>query len=64
MMGMIIEAQRNERKGCPHFSEESFKSSHAHHLIFFSSAQQQKMAEGANKAGLDILSEASADFSM
>ena len=64
MMGMIEEAQQNERQGRPSFSEESFKSSHAHHVLFFSLAYKQKMIEGANKAGLDILSEAFASFGL
>ncbi|KTD00549.1 hypothetical protein [Fluoribacter gormanii] len=64
MIGMIVEAQLNELQGRPSFSEESFKSSHAHHVLFFSLANQQKMAEGANKAGLDILSEASAHLGL
>ena len=53
-----------EQQGRPSFSEGSFKSSHAHHVLFFSLANQQKMAQGANKAGLDILSEASAHFGL
>ncbi len=64
MKGMIVEAQQNEQQGRPSFSEGSFKSSHAHHVLFFSIANQQKMAERANKAGLDILSEASAHFGL
>lgn len=64
MVGMIVEAQKNEQQGRRSFSEESFKSSHAHHVLFFSMSAQQKMAEKANKAGLDILSEASAHFGL
>ncbi|CAM2730733.1 hypothetical protein [Legionella worsleiensis] len=64
MIGMIVEAQLNEQQGRPSFSEESFNSSHAHHLLFFSAAKQQKMAEEANKAGLDILSEVSAHLGL
>lgn len=62
MMGMMLEAQQNEQRGLPSFSEESFKSSHAHNVLFFSISAQQKMVEEANKAGLDILSEVSAHF--
>jgi hypothetical protein len=63
MIGMIVEALQNEQQGLPSFSEESLKSSHAHHVLFFSLANQQKMAEGANKAG-DILSETSAHLGL
>ena len=64
MLGIIVEARQNQQRGRPSFSEESFKSPHAHHVLFFSTASQQKMNEGANKAGLDILSEASAHFGL
>lgn len=63
MMEMLVEARQNELHGLPSFSEESFKSSHAHHALFFKLSSQQKIVEGANKAGLDILREVSANFS-
>lgn len=64
MIGIIVEGEQNAQQGRPFFSEESFKSSHAHHVLFFDVAIQQKMVEGANKAGLDILSETSAHFGL
>jgi len=64
MMRMAMEALKNEQQGRPSFSEESFKSSHAHHVVFFALTIKQKREEEANKAGLDILSEASADFGL
>ncbi len=60
MLGVLIEWIQNEQQGRPALSEESFKSSHARHALFYTVARQQKMAEGANKAGLDILNETSA----
>lgn len=59
MLEKAIEAQQNERQGRPFFSEESFKSSHAHHVQFFSIATILKVSDTANKAGLDILTETS-----
>ena len=66
MLKMIIEAQirakeaqQNRQQDLPLFSEESFKSSHAHHVIFFSMVAHQKMFELSNKAGLDVLTETS-----
>jgi hypothetical protein len=64
MLGMFVEAQVNDLQGLPPFSEENFKKSNAHHLLFFSLAAQQKMAEGANKAGLDILRQTHAHFGL
>lgn len=55
-----VKYQLNIQQGRLPFSEESFKSSHAHHVLFFRIAHTQKMVQGANKAGLDILSEVSA----
>lgn len=60
MTGMIKEAAQNEQQGLPPFSKKSFESSHAHNVLFFSLANQQKMVEEENKAGLDILSETTA----
>lgn len=64
MLGMLIEAQHNQQQGRPSFSEESFKSSHAHHVQFFSTAAISKMRDAANKAGLDILTETSNQLSL
>lgn len=64
MRALLFEAQHNEQQGRPSFSQESFKNAHAHNLLFFCLANQQKMIEGANKSGLDILRESSADLSL
>jgi len=39
--------------------EKSFKSSHAHHVLFFSIAAVVQGVGAANKAGLDALAETS-----
>lgn len=64
MLGMVIEARQNQQQGQPLFSEESFKSSHAHHVQFFSIATTSKMSDMANKAGLDILTETANQLSV
>lgn len=64
MIRMIVEVQKNTQQGRPSFSEESFKSSHAHHVQFFSIATISKMSDTVNKAGLDSLTETSNQCSL
>ena len=54
----------NGQQGRPLYSEENFKSSDAHHLLFLNHAFSAKMHDTANKAGLDILTEISNQLSL
>lgn len=64
MLGLAIEAAKNEQEGRPSFSEENFKSAHAHHILFFSLAKQAEIIDKANKAALDILNETAKHLSL
>lgn len=58
-----IEAAVNQKEGRPPFSEEDFKSSDAHHVLFFSVAASVKTSDMANKSALDMLTEISSQLS-
>ncbi|GEM_PF-1829703 len=64
MLGMALELLNNQRVGKNEFSPKSFETSHAHHFIFFSMANSQKMSDTANKAGVDILADMSNQLSL
>ena len=57
------EAQNQQDGNARLFSDESFATPYPPRLLFFSMAQGQKLDEQSNKAGLDILAEASKTLS-
>jgi hypothetical protein len=60
MMGIVFEAGLNQAQGKKALSDESFATSFAPYVTFFSQAVMQKaMVEPVNKPGLDILKETS-----
>ncbi len=59
MWGRVIEMSINAQQGLAPFSRETFATSAAPHMIFFQTAAVQKLVEGENQAGLDIIEEVS-----
>ena len=64
VLRIMMEGAVNEAEGHPPFSEEDFKSSDGHHVLFFSVAASAKRCDMANKAGLDMLTEISSQLQL